>query len=150
MHIILLWHDTGFTHRQQCPTCQAVAVVGTAPWLMALLSHRGSSLMKCSASHLPGSGDGGHSAVVDGVHVLRGQHGQHGARDVVVAQALGQGPRKDDLGQPLQPLQACKLDREGTGTEMARAQMMLVSCFSPCRHPSFIVRGPGTDAFYSF
>lgn len=66
--------------------------------------------------HLPGCGDGGHGPPVDGLHILLRQLRQHGARDVVVAQSLGQGSREDHLGQPIQPLQcaagglvACRL-----------------------------------------
>ena len=53
---------------------------------------------------LPGGGDGGHSAAVNGGHVRLRQRGQHGARDRLRAQPLGLRAREDHARQPRQAL----------------------------------------------
>ncbi len=60
-------------------------------------------------AHLPGCGDGGDSALIDCLHILRGQRGQHGSCDDLRPQTLGLRTLKDDLCQLLHALQAHSL-----------------------------------------
>ncbi len=59
-------------------------------------------------ARLPGSGDSGHSTLVDGMDVGLCKRGQLRATNDLVAQPLGLCPRKYHIGQPRQALRACQ------------------------------------------